>query len=78
MSDPDYSLMTDSELADALYEALEEWGKMQEDYEAVIFAENEVCDRLDLSLDETAQGLTAEATRKVDMWVERHRRKAVR
>lgn len=65
LSEVDYAALTDGALARALAAALE-----RSDYEATVFAENEVADRLKLSLDETEQGFTPAATEAVDKWVE--------
>jgi hypothetical protein len=40
------------------------------DGECIILAQNAICDRLDISLDETEQGLTPLAQRMIDEFVE--------
>ncbi len=41
--------------------------------EALLLAENEVCARASISLDETEQGLTPNAVAAINAWVEVHK-----
>lgn len=41
--------------------------------ERVILAQNAICERLDLPLDETEQGLTPKASEAIDAFVAEHR-----
>lgn len=59
--------MTDRELALALYEAETSGNDL-----GMVYAENEVCGRLNISLDETEQGLTPAAADLIDGFVKQH------
>lgn len=67
VDDPDYAEMTDRELADTLAGMYRHGDP--DDPEAMILAENEVCGRAEIPLDETAQGMTPAAVRLVNAWI---------
>lgn len=59
--DADYSAMSDGDLAQALHDA-----DLDQDTDAILYAENEIIGRLGLEEDETEQGLTHEAYDKIE------------
>lgn len=70
MIDGDLTGLTDYELARELVEAEAAFEREGGDTdERVLFALNEVAARLDLPLDETAQGLTRRASTEIDKFV---------
>lgn len=70
------SSMSDRELADTVRAAeLEPHSAASQ--ELALFGLNEICGRLDLSLDETEQGLTQAASAKIDAWLESNETPAI-
>ncbi len=61
------SIKTDAQLADDLQNAEKFF-----DSEAIISAESAICERLDISLDETEQGLTRSASDAIDDFLRKH------
>lgn len=59
--------MTDAQLAQAHHDAI-----ATNDEEALIDTEGNICDRLNIPLDETEQGLTPNAVALIDAFVASH------
>ena len=59
-------------LAERYREALTAWQSSRSDSDAatLVETENEVCEYLNISLDQTEQGLTPQAQERIDIWLE--------